>query len=203
MTQSDGVDTLRLRISWPAAPASQGYNGRMWLLRGWEPQGSLGQILPTCLQGQAPRPTRPMIRRNLLTRVPATSLSPSKPGYHRYTANNVVASGVERVTVEEMRDQVLRFAVLGRSPDQPVVSGQIYPVYDPVTGMFVGNVRTTVSADGLTTVNRTLPGHLLADGAVIRTAIHNPDGSWTIKSTGIGNSRRWERAWPGLSAHPP
>ncbi len=33
-----GVDTIRLRITWPAAPVSQGYNGRMWRmrpLRGW------------------------------------------------------------------------------------------------------------------------------------------------------------------------
>lgn len=35
---SYGVDTIRLRISFPAAPVSQGYNGRMWRmrpLRGW------------------------------------------------------------------------------------------------------------------------------------------------------------------------
>ena len=33
-----GVDTIRLRISFPDAPVSQGYNGRMWRmrpLRGW------------------------------------------------------------------------------------------------------------------------------------------------------------------------
>ena len=33
-----GVDTIRLRISFPAPPVSQGYNGRMWRmrpLRGW------------------------------------------------------------------------------------------------------------------------------------------------------------------------
>ena len=28
-----GVDTIRLRIEWPAAPVSQGYNGRMWRMR--------------------------------------------------------------------------------------------------------------------------------------------------------------------------
>ena len=31
----DGVDTIRLRITWPAAPASRGYNGKMRPLRGW------------------------------------------------------------------------------------------------------------------------------------------------------------------------
>ena len=33
-----GVETIRLRISWPSAPASRGYNGRKWSmrpLRGW------------------------------------------------------------------------------------------------------------------------------------------------------------------------
>lgn len=33
-----GVDTIRLRIEWPAAPVSRGYNGRAWKmrpLRGW------------------------------------------------------------------------------------------------------------------------------------------------------------------------
>ena len=33
-----GVDTIRLRISFPTAPVSRGYNGRMWRmrpLRGW------------------------------------------------------------------------------------------------------------------------------------------------------------------------
>ena len=33
-----GVDTIRLRISFPAAPVSRGYNGRAWKmrpLRGW------------------------------------------------------------------------------------------------------------------------------------------------------------------------
>ncbi len=33
-----GVDTIRLSVTWPAAPVSRGYNGRMWRmrpLRGW------------------------------------------------------------------------------------------------------------------------------------------------------------------------
>lgn len=37
-TMPYGVDTIRLRISFPAAPVSRGYNGRMWRmrpLRGW------------------------------------------------------------------------------------------------------------------------------------------------------------------------
>ena len=37
-TMPYGVDTIRLRISFPATPASRGYNGRAWgmrPLRGW------------------------------------------------------------------------------------------------------------------------------------------------------------------------
>ena len=203
-----GVDTIRLRVTWPAPPVSRGYNGRMWRmrpLRGWT-GGQAGGAEFTAGEGtpaEAPEfarsdtpnlfagpgaPTDPVDDLGQPSDVDVGQYSRSKPGYHRYTANDVVASGVEQVTVEEMRDQMLRYAVPGQSPDQPVVSGQRYPVYNPITGMFVGNVRTTVSADGLTTVNRTLPGHLLADGAVVLTAIHNPDGSWSIKTIGIGNN---------------
>ena len=45
-----GVDTIRLRISFPAAPASRGYNGRAWKmrpLRGWTGgQADEGSAIP-------------------------------------------------------------------------------------------------------------------------------------------------------------
>lgn len=203
-----GINTIRLRISLPPAPAPQDYDDRVWWmrpLRGW----TGGQVVSGGLTAgdgtpaEAPEsaqshptnmfagPGAPSDLANDLGQqsdIDAGQHSRSKPGYHRYTASDVVASGAQQVTVEEMRDQMLRFAVPGRSPDQPVVSGQYYPVYDPVTGLFVGTVQTTVSADGLTTVNRTVPGPLLADGAVIRTAVRNPDGSWSVKTIGIGNN---------------
>ncbi len=204
-----GVDTLRLRISFPAAPVSRGYNGRAWKmrpLRGWtggQAAGGEGFIAGEGISAEAPEFARPDIA-NLFagpgapadpaddlgqrSEVDAGQYSRSKPGYHDYRVNDVVASAAEHVTVEEMRDQMLRFAVPGRSPDQAVASGGRYPIYDPVTGLFVGDIRTTVSEDGLTTVNRTVPGHLLADGAVVRTAIHNPDGSWSVKTIGLGNN---------------
>ena len=171
-----GVDTIRLRISFPAAPVSRGYNGRAWKmrpLRGWtggQVAGGEGVIAGDGISAEAPGfarsdtanrfagpggPADPADDLGQRSEVDAGQYSRSKPGYHDYGVNDVVASAAEHVTVEEMRDQMLRFAVPGRSPDQPVVSGRSYPVYDPVTGLFVGDVRTTVSEDGLTTVNRT------------------------------------------------
>ena len=171
-----GVDTIRLRISFPAAPVSRGYNGRAWKmrpLRGWtggQGAGGEGFIAGDGTLAKAPgvarldtanrfagpgAPADPADDLGQRSEGNVSQYSRSKPGYHHYHANEVVASAVEHVTVEEMRDQMLRFAVPGRSPDQPVVSGRSYPVYEPVTGLYIGDVRTTVSADGLTTVNRT------------------------------------------------
>jgi len=51
-----GLDTIRLRISWPAAPASRGYNGRMWRmrpLRGWT--GAARQDAPGADEGTGDR----------------------------------------------------------------------------------------------------------------------------------------------------
>ncbi len=119
----------------------------------------------------------------------STVFSPSKEGYHFYhTGPNLVAPASLHVTATEMADEMSRFAVPGQSPDQPVQSGQRYPVYAPITGTFVGNVTTTVSPDGLTTINETSPGHLLYDGQVTRSAIESPDGSWSITTIGIGNN---------------
>jgi len=179
-----GVDTIRLRISFPAAPVSRGYNGRAWKmrpLRGWtggQTAGGEGLTPGEGISAEAPEfaradtanlfagpgaPADPADDPGQRSEGDANQYSRSKPGYHDYrvndvVANDVVASAAEHVTVEEMRDQMLRFAVPGRSPDQPVVSGRSYPVYDPVTGLFVGDVRTTVSEDGLTIVNRTASG---------------------------------------------
>lgn len=51
-----GVDTIRLRITFPAAPVSQGYNGRMWRmrpLRGWTGGQAAGAARP---EGEAAAP---------------------------------------------------------------------------------------------------------------------------------------------------
>ena len=87
-----------------------------------------------------------------------------------------------------------RFAVPGQPPHDPVQSSRTYAVYDPVFGAFVGYVTTKVSPDGLTTQNRTRPGHLLHDGQITRTATQNPDGSWSVTTIGVGNN-----IWPGMA----
>ena len=159
-----GVDTIRLRISFPAAPVSQGYNGRAWKmrpLRGWtggQAAGREGFIAGEGVSAEAPEfarsdtgnlfagpgapadPADPADDPGQSSEVDAGQYSRSRPGYHDYRVNDVVASAAE------------------------------------------------VSEDGLTVVNRTIPGHLLADGSVVRTAIHNPDGSWSVKTIGLGNN---------------
>ncbi len=118
-----------------------------------------------------------------------TGYSPDQPGYHHYTAGpHAVCPAELQCSREEIADQMSRFAVPGQSPDQPVESGRKYRIYDPFTGLFAGRVTTTVSPDGLTTQNRTLPGHVLHDGQITRSAIRNPDGSWSVFTTGTGNN---------------
>ncbi len=129
--------------------------------------------------------------------------SVSREGYHHYQAGpNVVCSAEMRCTAEEMKDQMSRFAVPGRSPDHPVQSLQTYPVRDPATGLFVGNVTTTVSADGLIIQNVTRPGHLLYRGQITRTATQNPDGSWSVTTIGVGNNSKFGMATANELAGP-
>ena len=55
-------------------------------------------------------------------------------------------------------------------------------------------MRTSISSDGLTTTNVTLPGHLLYDGQITRSATQNPDGSWSVTTIGAGNN-----IYPGMA----
>ena len=49
-------------------------------------------------------------------------------------------------------------------------------------------VRTEISNDGLTISNRTLPGHNLHDGRIVRTAYQDGQGNWHIRTHGYGNN---------------
>jgi hypothetical protein len=69
-----------------------------------------------------------------------------------------------------------------------VENEQISPVYDPHTGLLAGYVRTTISPDGLTIVNKTRPLHLLYNGKIERAARREKDGSWSMTTHGIGNN---------------
>ena len=117
------------------------------------------------------------------------TFSPDKPGWHDYTAGpNVVCTAVERCSPEEIADHLSRFAVPGQDPSRPSESGRDYPVFDPITGIYAGDVRTTISDDGLAVINETLPNHILYNGQITRTATQNPDGSWSVTTRGIGNN---------------
>lgn len=64
-----------------------------------------------------------------------------------------------------------------------------YPVYDPITGIYAGDVKTTITADGLSVTNRTLDNHIFFDGQITRSAPQNPDGSWSVTTHGIVNNQ--------------
>ena len=112
--------------------------------------------------------------------------SPSLPGWHNYYAGPDVVCEAG-CTPEEIADLMSRFAVPGQNPAIPVVNGQISPVYDPFTGYYAGDVVTTITNNGLTTTNTTLPGHVFYDGEIVQTATQNPDGSWSVTTHGFGN----------------
>ncbi len=49
----------------------------------------------------------------------------------------------------------------------------------------------SVSGDGLTLINRTLPTHIFHDGLVERTYSQREDGAWIVTTTGVGTN-----VWP-------
>ncbi|HEY8211605.1 MAG TPA: hypothetical protein VIG99_29180 [Myxococcaceae bacterium] len=136
--------------------------------------------------------------------------SPSRPGWHDYTQDTLVAPAGMHVTADEMRDYMTRHAVPGQDPRRPVANGQESVVVDPRGGVWGGlqamrswfqgqqdRVRTEISNDGLTISNRTLPGHALHDGRIVRTAYQDRAGNWHIRTHGYGNN---EGTFPGFLA---
>ncbi|RWL94337.1 hypothetical protein [Mesorhizobium sp.] len=117
--------------------------------------------------------------------------SPTKPGWHDYVTSNMVCGAC---SVEEIADQLARYAVPGQDPAVPVVDGAIYSVHDPFVGIYAGEVLTHVTENGLSITNRTLPEHLFYDGKITRTAWQAADGSWHVTTHGIGNN-----VVPGMS----
>jgi len=70
----------------------------------------------------------------------------------------------------------------------PVEHDERYRVYIPDTDVYVGSIRTEVLDNGLTVINRTLPGHMFYDGMVERRATQTIDGAWQVTTRGIGNN---------------
>ncbi|MEM7621450.1 MAG: hypothetical protein AAF228_13570 [Pseudomonadota bacterium] len=128
--------------------------------------------------------------------------SSNRPGWHDYTTKNEVCSVALACTQQEMKGYLLRFAVPGQDPANPVQDGGIYQVFDPrnkdfglsiFDGIFrpsslAGFVRTTISDDGMSIKNVTLPLHVLYDGEITRTLSSNTNGGWSVTTRGIGNN---------------
>ncbi len=137
-------------------------------------------------------------------RGPYGPYSPARPGWHYYETENVIC-GAE-CSEDMVRDAFLRFGWPGQDPSSPLVPGGPPTrghVYDPrlspnprMTEMPVGQVDTVVSEDGRTIVNRTVPGHPLHDGETTRSLTINRDGSWIVRTTGVGNN---ESIVPGMN----
>jgi hypothetical protein len=88
-----------------------------------------------------------------------------------------------------MKDRFARFAFPGQDSAMPVQDQQMSLVWVPdevdVPG---GYVRTTVSPDGLTITNKTLPLHIFYDGKIVRQLTREADGSWSVTTEGRGNN---------------
>ncbi len=111
--------------------------------------------------------------------------SPDREGWHDYKAGpNKVC---QECTPAQMADYMSRFGVPGQDPSKPVQDMHKYWVYDPRTEMPAGKVLTQISKDGLTITNTTLPGHVLYDGEIVRSATEK-DGAWYVTTHGFGNN---------------
>lgn len=52
----------------------------------------------------------------------------------------------------------------------------------------------SVSDDGMTSVNRTLPGHIFHDGIAIQKVYQGDNGAWYVATYSIGNNFQWHTA---------
>ncbi|MEQ1672896.1 MAG: hypothetical protein ABL893_18750, partial [Hyphomicrobium sp.] len=119
----------------------------------------------------------------------ADEFSPKRSGWHDYTQGPTTVCAAElRCSVEEMRDQLPRYAVPGQNHAEPVEDRGVYTVYDPRNGLPAGYVTVSISPDGLTIINKTRPLHVLYNGQIQRSAQQMPDGSWVMTTRGIGNN---------------
>lgn len=114
--------------------------------------------------------------------------SPALSGFHEYNEANFVCPAEYQCSTEFIVDELSRHAYPGQDPNIPATDGSHNEVYDPDYGFPGGTVKTTISSDGLTLVNRTLPGHVFHDGIIIRRATRLPNGAWSINIRGVGNN---------------
>src|SRR5262249_48016909 len=123
-----------------------------------------------------------------------TKYDPSKPGWHDYLISNVVIPAELHYTPAQALALFRKFAVPGND-GTTVISGHRYLVTDPFTGAPAGLVVSTITNNGYTITNETVPGlHILEDGEIVRTLRRNPDGSWSVDTHGFGNNKLWGMA---------
>ena len=125
-----------------------------------------------------------------------TEYSPDRGGWHDYTTRNEICPAAWQCSETEIQDQLLRYAVPGRDPADPVYNTATTTVIDPRNGLRAGDVRTDVSKDGLSIVNRTLSNHLLHDGQITRLIEQDENGAWYVVTRGIGNNVFVETEFP-------
>ena len=113
--------------------------------------------------------------------------SPNCPGWHSYSNAdnpNLVCPAYLHCTEAQMMDYLYRFAFPGQNPNDPVSNGDVNLVWLGILPL--GHIETGVN--GLMITNVTQGDHLMYDGQVVREAIKNSDGSWSIVTTGTGNN---------------
>ena len=180
------IERASYNLDQPRAPAG-GSDGGQWTSGDDSPvllaDNSLGSSDPNTVLSDAPPSWADGREPNL------GNFGPDKPGYHDYTVGpTLVCTSKIECTPQEMVDWLSRYAYPGQDPSKPVVNDGTYDVYDPRTDLYAGKIRTVVSPDGLTVINRTLKGHIFFDGQIARHAVQAPNGSWFMTTHGIGNN---------------
>ena len=110
---------------------------------------------------------------------------PSDPNYHHFDFTESLCSfGEDGCTVPAAKDALLLFA--GPGQDVPAFAGHTLTAQDPIwTGLSAGPIIQSVSADGLSVTNATLPGHMFDAGYITRSLVITDDGI-SIRTVGEG-----------------
>ena len=120
-----------------------------------------------------------------------------EPPGHYYTTTNVICPAEFNCTQEEIQEYATRFQYPGQNYLFPISDGSIrfvapglqlgLIIWDPAL-ILSGAIRVSVSEDGLTLFNRTLPTHIFHDGFVERKYIQDEAGTWSVTTTGYGTN---------------
>jgi RHS repeat-associated protein len=111
---------------------------------------------------------------------------------HNYTITNVVCPAAWNCTQEQMLYYLSLFAYPGQDPlDGPFEPGHPYSVDWPLTNISMGSlgaIQVSVTNGGWTTINKTLPSHILYNGEVDRTLSQDMNGNWIVTTHGFGTN---------------